>query len=108
MKTYQPSLTTSIIATGALTIRRFVGFTGATCAAGAKALGTAETEADIGEAAPVNVSGILLVEAGAAVAVEAEVQSDASGRAITLASGKSNGFALDAAAAAGDIIRIMR
>jgi hypothetical protein len=108
VKTQQPTLTTTIMATAALARFRFTGFTGATCAAGAKALGVAETEADSGEAASVNVSGILLVEAGAAIAVEAEVQSDGSGRAITLAAGKSNGFALDAAAAAGDIIRIWR
>jgi hypothetical protein len=82
--------------------------TGAVCAAGAKALGIAETATDIGEQAPVNTHGILLVEAGAAIAAGAEVESDANGKAITKAAGISNGFALDAAAAAGDVIRIIR
>ncbi|MGE1004208.1 capsid cement protein [Ralstonia solanacearum] len=108
MKTQQPTLTTSITATAALARFRFVGLTGAVCAAAAKALGTAETTADIGEQASVNVSGILLVEAAAVIAAGAEVESDANGKAITKAAGISNGFALDAAAAAGDVIRIVR
>ncbi|MDO5940635.1 capsid cement protein [Burkholderia cepacia] len=108
MKTHQPTLTTSITATAALARFRFVSLLGAICAAGAKALGTAEATADVGEQAPVNVQGILLVEAGAAIAAGAEVESDANGKAITKAAGISNGFALDAAAAAGDVIRIVR
>ncbi|WP_197329534.1 DUF2190 family protein [Ralstonia syzygii] len=108
MKTQQPILTTSITATAALARLRFVGLTGGVCAAADKALGTAEATADIGEQAPVNVSGILLVEAAAVIAAGVEVESDADGRAITKAAGVSNGFALDAAAAAGDVIRIVR
>ena len=42
------------------------------------------------------------------IAAGAVVQSDASGRAITLAAGVASGRARDAAAAAGDIIRILR
>ena len=52
---------------------------------------------------------IVKVEAGAAVARGAMVGSDASGRAITAVSGVGNyraGKSLDAAAAAGEIIRI--
>ncbi len=108
MKTQQILLTTSIPAAAALTRLRFVGLTGNVCAAGAKALGTAETDADAGEQAPVNTHGILLVEAGAAIAAGAEVESNADGKAITKAAGASNGFALDAATAAGDVIRIAR
>jgi ribose 5-phosphate isomerase len=109
MNTQQPILTTTVITTAALTARRFVGIgTGATCAAGVKALGVAEYDADAATPAPVNVLGILEVEAGAAVAVGASVESDATGRAITLAAGVANGIALDAATAAGDSIRIVR
>ncbi len=79
-----------------------------TCAAGAKALGVAEYDADADTPAPANVLGVILVEAGAALAAGAEVQSDADGRAITKAAGVGNGFALDAAVAAGDVIRIVR
>jgi hypothetical protein len=52
--------------------------------------------------------GELLVEAGAAVAVGAEVESDAQGRAITRTAGVVAGVARDAAAGAGDYIRILR
>ncbi|CBJ43009.1 capsid cement protein [Ralstonia solanacearum] len=108
MKTQQICLTVTVLAVAALTRLRFVGLTGDVCAAGAKALGTAETNADAGEQASVNTHGVLLVEAGAAIAAGAEIESDASGKAITKAAGISNGFALDAAAAAGDVIRIVR
>lgn len=108
MKTQQILLTTSVLAIAALSRLRFVGFDGGVCAAGAKAVGVAETIADAGEQAPVNTHGILLVEAGGVIAAGAEVQSDATGRAILKAAGVSNGFALDAATAAGDVIRIVR
>lgn len=108
MKTAHILLTTSILAAAALTKFRFVTFAGGVPAAGARTLGVAETQADAGEQAPVNTHGILLVEAGAAIAVGAEVESDASGRAITRTTGVVAGVARDAAAAAGDVIRIVR
>lgn len=52
---------------------------------------------------------IVKMEAGAAVAKLATVASDATGRAITAVSGVGNytgGIALDAASAAGEIIRV--
>ncbi|QOK96809.1 DUF2190 family protein [Ralstonia pseudosolanacearum] len=108
MKTQQICLTVSVLAATALTRLRFVGLAGGVCAGGAKALGTAETNADAGEQAPVNTHGVLLVEAGAVIAAGTEVESDANGCAIAKNAGISNGFALDAAAAAGDVIRIVR
>lgn len=108
MKTQQPVLTTSVVALVDLPRFLFASFSGGLCAAGAKALGSvaADTEAD--SVAPINVLGICLVTAGAAIAAGAEVQSDASGKAITKAAGVGNGFALDAATADGDVIRIVR
>lgn len=70
MKTQQVILTTSVIAAADLTRRRFVGFNGNVCAAGAKALGVVEADTENG--------------------------------------GVANGVAWDAAAAAGDLIRIVR
>lgn len=109
IKAHQPLLTLSITATADLAHKhRFVGLDGATCAAGARALGTLEVETDAGCQAPVNVLGVVLVEAGAPFASGAVVESDASGRAITRSAGVAAGVALDAALAAGDVVRIVR
>lgn len=105
------------IATGALSVvaknadlvaLRMVGFDGAKCAAGAKALGICAADTAVGRAAPVNFAGILLVEAGGPIAADTDVDSDVDGRAVTHAAGIVNGHTLDAAGAAGDIIRILR
>ncbi|MDH4869817.1 DUF2190 family protein [Pseudomonas sp. BN515] len=108
MKGQNVVLVASILALGALTRQRFIGLDGNTCAAGAKAFGVAEYDSDAGNMAPGNVLGVILVEAGNAIAAGAEVQSDASGKAITKAAGVGNGYALDAATADGDVIRIVR
>lgn len=107
-RTATPGTTTSIVAAVALTKRRFVGFDGALAAAGAKSLGVVDISTDLGQPAPVQLNGVLLVEAGAAIAAKAEIEIDALGRAITKAAGVSNGFAIDAATGAGDVIRIAR
>lgn len=108
MKTQIILGTCSITAkTADLESQRFVGFDGAKCAAGAKALGVCEADTAVGRQAPVNFSGILLVEAAGAIAVDTDVDSDANGCAVTHAAGVVNGHTLDAAAAAGDIIRIL-
>lgn len=108
MKTHQPILIISITAAADLAQRRFVGFDGDVCAAEAKALGVTEYAADAGNQATVNGNGIVLIEAAGAIAVGAQVESDANGKAVTLSAGASNGYALDAAAADGDVIRIAR
>lgn len=84
----------------------FVGFDGAVPAAGAKALGVENVEAAIGESRSIMTHGIAIVRAGGVVAVGAEVEGDASGRAITATTGKVNGYAMTAAAAADDLIRV--
>lgn len=103
----QPVATTTVTAAASIDKNLFVGFTGALCASGAKAMGVSQTLTDPGDALPVTYLGIMPVVAGAAVAAGVQVQSDASGRAITLAAGASNGYALDAASAAGDLIRVL-
>lgn len=71
-----------------------------------------ETVTDVGGELPMAMlvtGSILKMEAGAAVSALATVQSDASGRAITHVSAVGAmrlGKALDAAAAAGEIIRV--
>ena len=77
-------------------------------AAAERALGVPTTDFSAGEQASVATHGEILVEAGAAIAAGAEVESDASGRAVTKTTGVAFGVARDAAAAAGDIIRVLR
>lgn len=107
MKTQIILGTCSITAlTADLVAKRFVGFDGAKCGAGAKALGVCDADTAVTRPAPVNFSGILLVEAAGVIAADADVDSDADGKAVTHNAGAINGHTLDAAAAAGDIIRI--
>ena len=108
MKTEKILLAVTIAAAAALTRFRFVDFTGNVASAGERPLGVATTDFDIGEQASVATHGEILVEAGAAIAAGAEVESDASGRAVTKTTGVAFGVARDAAAAAGDIIRVLR
>ncbi|HHK9555439.1 TPA: DUF2190 family protein, partial [Enterobacter sichuanensis] len=87
--TQQVILTTTVTASAALTQQRFVGADNAPCQAGAVALGVAEVDAAAGDLTPVNVLGIVAVEAGAAIARGLNVQSDANACAVpqTAASG---------------------
>ncbi len=98
--------TMSVLAAAALTRSRFVTAAGAVPAAGVYCPGVANANYDAGEQAGLTFEGIEVVESGAAVAVDAEVQTDASGRAITKAAGIGLGRALDAATGAGEFIRV--
>lgn len=108
MKTEQPILTTTVLAVAELAGRRFATTAGAVPAAGAKVLGVTNAPYSAGEWAGLGVLGIFVVEAGAAVALDDDVQTDAQGRAITKAAGLTVGRALDAATAAGEFIRVAR
>jgi len=77
-------------------------------AAGAWIAGVVEADTDPGQQAPVNVSGLMLGTAGAAITAGAEVEATAAGKFITKDSGIAVGRAWDAAAADGDVIRILR
>ena len=99
MQTEKLILTLSVLAVAPLTKLRFVNFSGTQAVAADATLGVANANYDAGEQAGVNASGELLVEAGAAIAAGAVVQSDASGRAITLAAGVAAMHAKDLAGA---------
>lgn len=60
-----------------------------------------------GQAATVGIFGVTNMIAGAAVAAGAQVQSDTSGRAITLAAGTKRGVALSASTGAGQLISVL-
>ncbi|EMW2841946.1 TPA: DUF2190 family protein [Yersinia enterocolitica] len=113
--TQQVILTTTVTALAALAQQRFVGADNAPCQAGAVALGVAEVDAAAGDVTPVNVLGIIVVEAGAAITRGQNIQSDANACAIPqiaasgdTPAGISAGIALDEALAEGDVIRILR
>lgn len=107
MYTQKSLLMVSLLATATLQPLRLANFAGALCGAGVRALGVPEHAAVAGDLVAVATHGELVVEAGDAVAVGAQVQSDATGRVITLDAGVPFGVARDAAAAAGDYIRVL-
>lgn len=76
-------LTLTMIASGAVTENRALGFDGAQAdTQGQKVMGTAMTSALNGEALGVVTHGTAIIESGAAVAVGDSIMSDAQGRAI--------------------------
>ncbi|MER2545936.1 MAG: capsid cement protein [Candidatus Accumulibacter phosphatis] len=113
-----PSLIKNFSAGAAISAYRQVKFSAAeTVIQGAAAtdatIGVAnEVGAASGERQDVVLDGIAYVEAGAAVTIGTLITSDATGRAVTAApaAGTNNrivGIALDAATAAGDVIRVL-
>ena len=102
-----PLLTLPVLLTAAVAAQRFVTPTGAQAGAAANALGVSRTAGAIGERVPVDAIGTTVVQAGAAVAVGATIQSDANGKAITWASGARLAFALEAATAADQFIEVL-
>jgi hypothetical protein len=99
-------------ASAAITGKRFVKISGARvndcyrvapCTAAARAVGVASRDAASAAKVMVFAEGIVPVTVGAGgVTAGQEVESDATGQAITLAAGKSLGVAMDDASAAAD------
>lgn len=107
MKGRQNDFVVTIIATEAISKNAMVTVDGKHTAA-AHAVGVALFDTDSGDPISVSVGPIQAVKAGAALSAGAELETDASGRVVTLSSGKLVGVALDAAAAANDIIRVLQ
>jgi hypothetical protein len=106
MQSSKPGITDTLVATAATSKYRFIDGAGALCAAGGKAYGVSQIDAEMaGDPLSVGVTGVLLVFAGASITAGQEVQSDATGRAIPLASGKPNGVSRDSVSA-GDLCRV--
>lgn len=101
-----PLYTDTVVASGAIAARRFVKHDGAQAGNNEVAYGVARNAAADAEAVAVDVEGVIPVEAGGAIAIGAEVQANADGKAVTLGAGVSNGRAVEASAADGDIIRV--
>jgi hypothetical protein len=100
-------LALTVTLAGTVAVNRFVTPAGAQAGAGANALGVARSAGVSGEKIPVDVLGTAIVEAGAAIAANATVGADASGRAVTWTSGAKIGLAMEAATAAGQMIEVL-
>lgn len=104
-------------ASGACTRKRFVVLTGdqtvvQASVAGSRVLGVASFSVSADEAAKgkgpaVHVLGVVFVESGAAFASDAELTTDASGRAVAAGVGnRVAGIAMKAASAAGQMVPV--
>ena len=113
-----PTLIKTFAAGGAIAAFRIVRFSAADtvvqAAAATEALAgvTMDVAPANGERTDVVMGGIALIEAGNAITLAQFVTSDASGRAVPAAPGagvnhRIIGYPLEAATAAGDIIRVM-
>ena len=103
----RPILELPFVAAGAVTKRRFVTYANIQAVAGDVALGVADYDTAQGKQGNLIVMGTAKVEAGAAFAIGDLIQADAQGRAILKAAGATNGRALQAAGAAGQIVEVL-
>lgn len=100
-------LTLSLTAAAALTANRFVTHAGAVPAAGANVAGVNRSTVASGAITPVDVIGTAVVEASAAIALGAAIETTATGKAVTKTTGATVARALQAAAADGDLIEVL-
>lgn len=100
-------LTLTLTAVAVLTEHRFVTAGGAIPGAGANALGVTGNAAAIGEKVAADVLGTTLVEASAAIAAGAAIETTVTGTAVTRSTGVTLGRALTAATAAGQLIEVL-
>ncbi len=107
-QTFKTALTTGMTAAVDLVKHRFVGFDGNYPSAGAVVYGVIQEDTAAGEMAPVDLYGELLVETAGAISQGGKVETDANGKAVAAMTGEVVGLAIDAAAGAGEIIRILR
>lgn len=98
----------TMLASGAITQCRFVGYGGAQATVlGQICFGIAEMDALSGQDFPVAVSGIAIVQAGAAIAIGDAITTSATGKAVVAAATQQIlGRAMSAASADGEFIRI--
>lgn len=110
---FRPGRDITGLTTGAVTGKTFVDVSAtrgadgmikvATAAAGAKAFGVAKYDAASGALVGILRGGVIPVTAGGTIAFGAEVEVGTAGKAITLASGKAVGKAVEAGTNGNDI-----
>lgn len=103
----KPICPLGVNAAAVLSACRFVTVAGAYPAAGGDTLGVTRVPAlAVGDRVLVDTLGTAQVEAGGVIAAGAEVQTDATGKAITKDAGKARGKALEGATASGKVIEV--
>ena len=102
-------LTLTVVASAAVASQRFVGYDGAPSGAGDVALGVSRSDADTGDALPVDTIGTSIVESGAAITKGDSLEPDADGRAVPDSAGGNpqSARALEDASAAGEPIEVL-
>jgi len=105
----RPLLTLTLLLTGTVIADRFVTGAGAQTGAAGNAIGVTKTAGVSGERVPVVNLGTATVEVGAAIAANALVEADASGRAVTKSAGVTLGRLApgEVAAAAGQFVEVI-
>ncbi len=107
MKQSVALLTLTLAATGAITANRFVTAAGVVAGANGSAIGVSQFAVSSGEVFPAVAIGTAVIEAGAAFAKDALLESDASGRAVTAVNGPVLARALEAATGAGVEVEVL-
>jgi hypothetical protein len=103
-----PILALPVTLTGTVAANRFVTPAGAQAGADVNTLGVSRVAGVSGDKITVDALGTAIVEAGAAIAKGATIETDASGRAVTWAtSGPKVAVALEAAGAAGEFLEVL-
>ena len=104
-----PLLTLTLGLTGTVVAERFVTGAGAQTGAAGNAIGVARTAGVSGNNIPVDVIGTAIVETGAAIAANALIEADASGRAVTKSAGVTLGRLApgEVATAAGQFVEVL-
>jgi hypothetical protein len=109
MSQYEKTHATTVAVSATIPAHRFVGYDGAPATSAGDAhdaIGVSEFSAEQGEVVSAITGWSAIVEAGDAIAQFAFVKPDAQGRAVTGATDETCGRALEAAAAAGDLIEV--
>ncbi|WP_046983764.1 capsid cement protein [Delftia tsuruhatensis] len=104
------TLTLTVVANAAVSAERFVTQAGSYPTAGGVAFGVTRTSAaQAGDLLPVDVQGTSIVEAGAAISLDAALMVDAQGRVVPLTVGSKSPVAraLGAAAGAGERVEVL-
>ncbi len=106
-ETFIPGVIITVVSTAATDEKRFLKGDGNLCGAGERAIGVTMNTVDAaGKGIGTMITGVALVTAGGSVSANAEVESDANGKAVTLSTGKANGITLNSASA-GEELRVV-